>query len=404
MRPWLAAAIGIALAFAAWRVATLGLADAFAPTHPAAALQWRPEHPEALVVRAEARLRAKDAATARAMASAGIEAAPLDGRGYRTLGMDAEASGDSARANKLYSVAAARGPRDLGTHAWLATQALQAGDFATALMHFDRMLRVQPEIAQKLSEVMIPVAMDRRARKPLVELLASSPPWRLDFTPLLIQRAPDRTALFLIVESLRREGGGLRDPELAVWLDRLIADHEWSRAYLIWAQSLGPEQSKEIGNVFNGRFEGEPSNRGFDWRIGQVAGARIFRSPVNGTTGQALAVAFEDRRVPFDQVKQLLALPPGRYRFTGRVRLDDLRTERGLNWYLYCADSGLPIIETAPLRGTYDWRPLEAAFEVPATGCAAQWLVLRLPWRIAAEQRIGGTAWFDDLKISTVRD
>ena len=37
-------------------------------------------------------------------------------------------------------------------------------------------------------------------------------------------------------------------------------------------------------------------------------------------------------------------------------------------------------------------------FEVPA-GCEGQWLTLRLPARIPAEQRIGGRAWFDDLKI-----
>ena len=40
-----------------------------------------------------------------------------------------------------------------------------------------------------------------------------------------------------------------------------------------------------------------------------------------------------------------------------------------------------------------------AEFEVPGENCGGQWLTLRIPARIPAEGRIGGNAWFDDLKI-----
>ena len=58
---------------------------------------------------------------------------------------------------------------------------------------------------------------------------------------------------------------------------------------------------------------------------------------------------------------------------------------------------------SAGQRGSGPWRDFEASFQVPATDCGAQWLVLRLPARIPAEQRIGGRAWFDTLKISRTR-
>jgi hypothetical protein len=45
------------------------------------------------------------------------------------------------------------------------------------------------------------------------------------------------------------------------------------------------------------------------------------------------------------------------------------------------------------------WRETDAAFEIPATGCGGQWLALVLPARIPAEQRIGGRAWFDSIRI-----
>jgi tetratricopeptide (TPR) repeat protein len=317
--------------------------------------------------------------------------------------MHAEQQGDIDTATRLYRIAAMRSPRDLGTHAWLAAQALKSGDFGEALLHFDRMLRVQPEISAKLNKVMIPLAMERRAQAPLVELLAAGPTWRQDFTLPLIREAPDRVALFKLMQELGSKGNGLEAPEHAAWLDRLAFDREWSQAYLIWAGALTAEQSREIGNVYNGRFEAEPSGIGFDWRFGRIAGARIFQSQTAGARGQALGVAFEDQRVPFEHVRQLLALPAGKYRFSGRARLDDLRTERGLIWTLQCADGGAPIMETQPFRGTRGWDEFSVDFEVPEAGCPGQWLVLRLPARIPAEQRIGGTAWFDDLKISAVR-
>ncbi|MBW8366841.1 MAG: hypothetical protein K0M70_03155 [Arenimonas sp.] len=72
-------------------------------------------------------------------------------------------------------------------------------------------------------------------------------------------------------------------------------------------------------------------------------------------------------------------------------------------WTVTCASGGAALGETPPLRGNGPWRAFEAQFEVPAQDCAAQWLVLRLPARIPAEQRIGGQAWFDAIKITRQR-
>ena len=97
---------------------------------------------------------------------------------------------------------------------------------------------------------------------------------------------------------------------------------------------------------------------------------------------------------------QMLALAPGNYRLNGRVRLDDLRSDRGLVWTLSCAEDGRQLAETEPMSGHTAWRSFSLDFAVPAEACGGQWLTLRVPARIAAEQRIGGVAWFDDLKIN----
>src|SRR5207342_3796057 len=125
-----------------------------------------------------------------------------------------------------------------------------------------------------------------------------------------------------------------------------------------------------IGNVYNGGFELEPSQMGFDWQYKNVPGASISRAQTLGANGtMALRLEFEDRRISFPPVRQLLALAPGHYRLRGRVRLDDLRTERGIEWRLSCTQNGPPIGQTAPMSGRHDWKPFEAEFEVPKQGC-----------------------------------
>ena len=51
--PWWLYPTFALLAFVAWRVLTLGLADHWAESDPARALRWRGDHPEALIRLAE---------------------------------------------------------------------------------------------------------------------------------------------------------------------------------------------------------------------------------------------------------------------------------------------------------------------------------------------------------------
>src|SRR5205085_12568706 len=135
-------------------------------------------------------------------------------------------------------------------------------------------------------------------------------------------------------------------------------------------QSLDPEASVRIGNVYNGGFELPPSQTGFDWQFRDVPGALISRAETVGAGEKlALRIEFDDRRVPFANVRQLLALAPGDYRFRGRVRLDDLRTERGLVWTLSCANNKTTLGESEAFSGRRDWRGFEMEFSVPADRC-----------------------------------
>jgi tetratricopeptide (TPR) repeat protein len=392
--------VAMVLAFAGWRAYTLSIANFWAEHSPAKSLQIRPSFPRAEFAKAERGIRAGESPLKFEQdAGRALGDSPLDGRGFRFLASAAEARGDRQQAVRLYDIAAQRSPRDLPSVAWLGDEELRRGDYRAALARLDRIIRVEPQRLHKLQAVLVQIASTPAAKNAFADSLASHPPWRGKIFNLVLLQG-DVAAVFPLVERVRSTPGGMSPKELATWIDRLATAGQWGPAYLTWVQSLSPEESSQIGNVFNGSFEHEPGQGGFDWRFQDVAGAHISREQTTGAQGNlALRVAFYDDRVPFRHVRQLLALPPGPFRLSGRVRLDDLRSERGLVWSIMCAGQRSAIAQTEPFSGVREWASFAPDFEVPAQSCGGQWLALSVPARIPAEQRIGGVAWFDDLKI-----
>lgn len=389
------------LGWVAWRVFSLGMADRLADIDPGIALGWRPQHAQALLGAAQDAARDKSEPTrAAALARKALRANPLLGLPYRVL---AELAATPAEAEGLYAQAAARAPRDIPSLGWLADRALVAGKYSDALQLVDQILRVQPELMGRLFPALATIAAVPAAQPAMAALLRKSPPWRAEFLIGLARQAPDFAHTAGVIALLRKPGMGLTEAELAAWIDRLASEKQWGAAYVIWVNQLPPEKRRIIGNVYNGGFEATPTHAGFDWRFERVPGAHVDLAASDGIGGaQALRVAFEPRRVPFRHVRQLMALPPGHYSLEGRVRLDGLQTERGLVWTVACAESGKELANTEPLSGSRPWRPFRVDFVVPNSSCGGQWLTLRVPARIPAEQRIGGTAWFDDLRVARV--
>lgn len=401
---WMTIILVVFLLLIGWRVLTLGLADHYAREQPFRALTWRPDHPGALVAAAESEAAVPGAAVhAASLARRALRGNPLEGRAYRVLGQLAERFGKTTKAVELYELAAKRSPRDIQTHLWLEQHYLSQGQLVEGLRHTDLMLRIEPRISEREFPILAAMAGFPPAQRSLAAVLESGPPWRQPFLVYLSRKARDSTAVAPFITFLRESKVGLAAPELSAWLDRLIADRRWGEAYLTWVSELSSLEQAELTNVFNGGFEREPSNAGFDWRVGRVAGAYLERLPTPGAGGElALLAGFDDRRVPFKHLRQLLALPPGAYRLQVRARTDGLRSERGLVWSVACAEPEKKLGSTDPVRGISPWRTLGVDFVVPPTDCGGQWLVLEIPARIRAEQRIGGRAWFDDLQITRV--
>ena len=383
----------VLLALAGWRIVETMQADAAIDrSDPRTALRWRPENPQALLLQAEAKLAARDLGAAEALARRQLQAAPVDGRGYRVLAQVAAARGQPDRAHTLFRIAARRAPRDVPARAWLAQYALEQGRPAEALTQIDAVLTLSPGAGRRIYPVLVQLAADPTFATVLADTLAKRPVWRNSMLKAL--RAPkggDPVAADRVLAVLQRKGG-LAPGEFDAWIEALMQQGRWSEAHARWA---APQLAagRRLPLLFNGDFEAAPLGTGFDWRMRQVPGVLTQIEPARD--GGSLHLRFLGRRVAQPPLGHALLLGPGDYTLLWRERSDALRANTGIRWILACADARTVLVRSDPLRGSHAWRSRTSAFTVPRDGCPGQWLRLGT----AGAQVVAGDAWFAGVRV-----
>ncbi|MEN1957903.1 hypothetical protein [Luteimonas changyuni] len=373
------------IAFAALLAALLAAGVALVNTHgDQAAL-------EADLAAAEAALREDDAPRAAAIARSVLAREPALGRAFGILARAEDGQGDAAADRARYQAAARRAPRDPQVRGWLATQALQSGDFAAAADHLDALLTVAPAQRRDLLKLIAELAQDQDFADALASHLLQRPQWRQ-----AILRAATASRLPTAADNLHgalRAEGGLAGDEAARWIDGMLRDGRWGSAYARWVSGLADPPAR-LPVPWNGSFGRAPSSAGFDWRVRRTPGVLVQRieldRPVPATaTGpaepadparHAARLRFLGRPVANTGLEVPLLLAPGEHLLQLRARTRDLRSDQGLEWTLTCSDGRTRIASGARIRESRDWAALELPFTVPeGEGCEGQWLRLVNP-------------------------
>lgn len=383
-----------------WRVISLGMADHLAGDSPEKALEWRPGHPEALLGAAESALDGKQWQTARRYATEALAANRLDGRPLRVLALVAAHDGKPAEARKLMRDAVRLSPRDWQVRLWLLEDALRRRQAQDAAENIDALLRVKPELMTALLPQVMVLAVNPEAQKALLQRLALDPPWRRHLlNGLAVSQYPISQILPVFLNL--NEKSKLEPADYLPLLNRLNKENRHDQAYLTWANLIPAEQRKYLGNVFDGGFELpiESQIGEFAWNIREVDGAEVQLMSTDGSVGDSsYYVEFDDRRIPFAHLSQLLVLPPGQWQMRYSAKASQLDNPLGLVWRLTCQTDGRTLAESEPIKGRFDWKSLDFDFDVP-DGCLGQKLTLMIPARIPAQTRISGAVWFDNLEI-----
>jgi hypothetical protein len=341
----------------------------------------------------------------RALAESALFDDPLNSRALRILGQLADKSHDEARAWQFLQAAARYSLNESFAVAWLVDKSFEKKDYETALYYADIFLRTRQHFIDYVMPVLVKIAEDKDASSGLKKLLSDNPPWRPLFIGALPRFVSDaRTPLDLLV-AMKDSPNPPNANDLAGYLNFLIGRKFYALAYYAWLQFLPAEQLNSLGLLFNGNFESVPSGLPFDWVITPGAGVTIDIASAPDHEGRALVLTFEQGRVDFQGVTQLVMLAPGKYRLDGKYT-GEITGQRGLKWRVVCADGAAePIGESGMVSGrTSTWKDIEFAFAVPAANCPAQYLRLDLDARMSSERFASGTIWFDDLRITRFAD
>jgi tetratricopeptide (TPR) repeat protein len=328
---------------------------------------------------------------------------PLTPGALTDLGRIAESKRDVQRASSLMELAGNRALRDAFAQSWLLEHALAQNQLSVALVHLDAILRTQPEGLEKALPLLAAFVSSPEGIRPLAHLIATNPPWRTTFLKALTQRIKDHDILVRFYNELQAGPNPPSGQELQVFIDRLVDDGLIAQAYDAWIATLPPDRRPDARIFYNAGFQYELSGSPFDWKIAQSLGADIV---VDGGPGEVptLRVEFSGARVDFHNVSHLLMLTPGTYRFTGEVEAQELRTERGLWWRLFCSGpKGADLGKTDLIAQSTSWREVSLTFEVPPQGCRAQIIQLELPARVSLEKKIEGIVSFRKLAISATQ-
>lgn len=393
------------LFFLAWRVISLGMADHLAEESPEKALEWRSDHPEALLRSAETALDAKDWTKAQQQALAALASNALDGRPLRILALVAAHEGKTAKARQLMRDAAMLSPRDWQAQLWLLEDALRRRQAQDAAKYIDALLRAKPELMTAMLPQVMVLAVNPEAQKALLERLALDPPWRRHLlNGLAVGQYPINQILPVFLNL--NEKSKLEAGEYLPLLNRLNKENRFDQAYLTWANLIPAEQRKYLGNVFDGGFElpVEEHIGDFAWNVREVDGAEVQFMGTDGSVGESsYYVDFDGRRVPFAHLNQLLVLPTGQWQMSYSAKAEQLDTTLGLVWRISCQTDGRILAESEPMKGQFNWKPMTFDFEVP-NGCWGQKLTLLLPARIPSQTEISGSLWLDHIEIQRLEE
>ncbi|MEJ5207475.1 hypothetical protein [Denitratimonas sp. CY0512] len=390
----LAGLLALFAAFFAWRIVITTTAAHLASDQPHRALAWSPTEPEAVLALAQEQLDAQQLQDATLTAHRLLRNSPLQAQALVLLARVADARHDPQVA-ELFQIAVQRSPRDQYARAWLIGEQLRAGRHDEALMHVNKLLGYAPWLRGALLPVLAKATADQGFAAAMVAVLNESPSWRSAFLNTLLKEA-DQVAIDSVYGGLL-DANALSDAEARQWFEWLAKAGSWGQAYSYWVSWLRLPKGTSLSLVHDGGFDAVASGVGFDWHMQGGSGVLIERVLDGGNP--VVQVAFLGRRTERIGLHQTLLLAPGRYRLQFRAKGRDLRSDRGIRWALRC-NGGNPMQANADvLQGSFDWKPVQMAFEVPLDSCPSQVLALENPGARGAGKIVSGTLWFDDFAV-----
>jgi len=340
-------------------------------------------------------------------ARAYLQARPLDPAGWLAATGASLGKRATPDARDLEVIAAARelAPHDPQVMRADAHLAFAAGDVATGL---ERTADIALMLPTESDAAYATIAA--RAEHPaFAEFIARRTAARwAGLNPLLLHACRSQSPLATVVRVASQiyAKQPLSDEVVTCIGERAISAGDMATARTVWLN--GSERlPRTIAHVFNGDFELPGAGRLFDWRIsvggeyreGFVTGVRAEGS--GARINRLLSVRFNRRPIRSGIALQYLALEPGRYALSYRMR-GSTQPPAQLAWAVSCLPGkpGVTVTqspETTEAAGE-DWLRKRSDLVVPPA-CAGQQLELVVADKLQTLRGLAGELALDDISI-----
>lgn len=330
--------------------------------NPELAARIWPGHPEAEIALGMAEIgraaaqRKPAPETVFALMNDAARQAPLAPEPLIVAGVRAQLSDHLPLAVEAFQAAAARDPRSLPAHYFLADALFRSGDAANGLGQVGILARLAPNGVSSVAPYVAAYAKDPKTWPQLRTLFRTKP--ELKETALTALAADPANA-----DTVMALAGGPPAADsswLPTLLNSLVAAHEYERARSIWA---GAARVHTPGLLYDAEFRAPGALPPFNWVL--VSSMVGIAERQRGGGLHVIFYGHEDGLL----ARQLLVLAPGRYRLS--IELGSLTGgANALNWSVRCDGSQIPL-GAVPVGAAA--KALD--FVVPAN-CLAQWLEL----------------------------
>lgn len=302
-------------------------------------------------------------------------AEPLSFEPFFVAAVAAERRGRLDEAIRLMEEARRRRRSFALTRLQLASYYARAGRFADGLRELELVLVLRQEALEPVMVELAKLIPLPEGRRVLADALARNPAWRPAFFSFARAQGvrPDDAAALLREVRARSPRADL-SLERQLFVTALINDGQLRRARDLWLGSLPAGERSRHALMGNPRFEGQPVPAPFGWTLSAVDVGRAEVRDTNTPRPFLYVDYFGGSNAVL--AEQLLALPPGAYRLRFEAAGEGASGSSTVAWTLACA-SGSPQLLRADLRSVAaPFRPFQAGFTVPASGCGGQRLRL----------------------------
>jgi hypothetical protein len=254
--------------------------------------------------------------------------APLRPEPFLAAGVEAQLAGAGTRSERLASAALKRDPRSIAARYFLAQRYVQTDRIEGALAEMAAIGRLRPSIADPLAPAIAAFARTPGAEARMRAFLASERDMRGRVFAALAADPANAALVVRLAPTLplpRDEYGSGWAPTL---VRNLVTAGEVDAAERTWTILSG---HRRLGLINDPNFKRLDAPEPFGWLLGSGAGGFAEFAP-----GGGLSIVYYGRETA-ELAKQLLILPPGRYRV--RSTLAAGSAPGNVQWVVTCADN-----------------------------------------------------------------